>query len=524
MENNFCQNCGAKLEKGSSFCHNCGASIIIEKEIPDEERFKRHSERQPTTVYQIDKQEERKYSSDSDSSSKKKSKGLIAGIIIAIIVFGSIAIILPIALLASFGPFNYDYMGTISYSYDSTNISAANLDIANRAGDISITYDNSLSSLFEATIDVYGRNKATMNDTENFSDELINNEVQITFDSWTSYYEWFDKKAIRHDLNILINPQATVNYNIKTGSGEIFLDLTSPANTTITEFSISSGSGDIEILVDNNINFDVSDFNVETSSGNNYLDFGDNIVINANYFDICTSSGDIDIVMGSGVNLTASEITIHTSSGNNQLNFEGNSLVNADTILFCSGSGDIGIFSEKPGIVLEASLMNIDVSSGKINFLLNSDNEINIEELNLKTGSGDITLDTGEDTTINSSEINLDTSSGNIDIFCEEVNNQKDISWYVETGSGDITLSLEPTTLPAQSYSALFYCKTSSGNINIDYAIDEYTVGVKFTADTSSGRISLPGGYDIYQSDNFDSKAIKYSFDLQTGSGDISVD
>ena len=39
-ENNFCQNCGSKLELGVKFCSNCGASIIQDTEPPKAEETK----------------------------------------------------------------------------------------------------------------------------------------------------------------------------------------------------------------------------------------------------------------------------------------------------------------------------------------------------------------------------------------------------------------------------------------------------------------------------------------------------
>lgn len=519
MENRFCQNCGAKLEKDSIFCHECGSSVSSQKEPLLERSSTSQVKHEPVTSYPNKKHEANHYY----STSSNKKKEIIAGIIIAIIIFGSISIIIPITLLASLGPFNYNYLGTISYSYDSKEITATTLDISNRAGDISITYNHNLSGLLEASIAVYGRKKATMDDAITFSDSISNNKLQICFDSWSDIYNWFSPKAIKYDLNVVINPQAAVDFYIISGSGRIFLDLYSPTNTTITDFNLISGSGDIDVEIDDNINFEVSDFNVKTTSGNNHITFSDNVNINANSFSVKTGSGNIDLEVGSGGNITSPQMKIETNSGRNQLIFDGNNHIKADTIRFSTGSGNMEIISESQGVILEAQLLSIDVSSGDTDFCLNRENIINIKEIELTTGSGDITFDLGRDSTIYTSEIIINTSSGYIDIIFEQILIQNDISWDVETGSGDISLILEPTFLPSQSYRVTFDFQTSSGQIDIGYMLDEDKVGVKITADTSSGDISLPGGYDIYQSDNYDSKVIKYSFELQTGSGDISV-
>lgn len=69
-------------------------------------------------------------------------------------------------------------------------------------------------------------------------------------------------------------------------------------------------------------------------------------------------------------------------------------------------------------------------------------------------------------------------------------------------------------------FTANFDLRTSTGDVVVDFIFNE-DIGYKFTADTSTGDIDLPGHGESYISPDYSLKDNKFNFILDTSTGDI---
>jgi hypothetical protein len=527
----YCPKCGAQIKENSRFCHQCGA-IINWKEITPE-RDNNH--------YRIGIQEQRErgieeqehYYLDENSSTRtkkvKKSNGLKVIAVIAIALIASVAILTPISLLIAFGPLNYQYLESTNYTYEPTTIASTELEIYNQIGEVSIVYDNELSNLFDATIDIFGRKKADPNQAKTFQDSIItegsnSSKVKISFDSGIYLTGWLNPTALKYKITVRINPEAYIDFNVETSSGDISINNDGYSELIkISRFWFKTGSGDITATLPNNLKISNDDFKMKTSSGSINLNIGDNSFFEIDNFTIETGSGDINIQYGSSVTIISNYMIISTSSGSNDHYLDHNNTIMTSQLEISTGSGDIEFDVSNGAFLLEASTVDFSTSSGQIWCELPSQTNITLSDsLCLLTGSGDIHFDFGSNTIINCPVLFFHAVSGQIEIYCNDVEFVSTFTWQIQTGSGDILLELNPSIGISTSYEATFEIETASGSIEILHEIDMSSIGIKINADNVSGDINIPGGNDYYQSDSYDSKEIKYDFSLDTGSGDIT--
>ncbi|MFX1538528.1 MAG: zinc-ribbon domain-containing protein, partial [Promethearchaeota archaeon] len=392
MTYSYCPHCGTGIEKDSRFCHNCGANIEIRKEVP------RESETLYSEAYQESSAPfEQEYQAPVHEPRKSKSRVRFVWLAIGVVMIAALATIIPLSLLSTFGPFTYTYLGSTSYTYEPVSILDVSLSIDNGAGDVYINFDDSLSVLFEATIRVYGFKEASINDAITFEDQISNGKVIITFDSITSYEHW-SEKALKYDLEIFINPNAKVDFDLETYSGNISLESCSVFSATITALNLHALSGDISVDLGYETTITAPSINIKTSSGNIYVESYTDAVITSPSLTVEALSGDIDIYFG------------------------GYTVINSPLMAFKTSSG------------------NIDVQFG-------IDTIINSTSLIAEAASGDIYIDFSIDNVIYYSDVRVGTSSGNIDLYFEKALFQNDIDWDIDALSGDITLIIEQSTV-----------------------------------------------------------------------------
>ncbi|NHJ05051.1 MAG: zinc-ribbon domain-containing protein [Candidatus Heimdallarchaeota archaeon] len=458
----YCQNCGLKVDNDSRFCSNCGSNVEMKKEqSPDQGIY--------STTLDDDYVS---YNEGTFPTKNNKKRKIIAGVIIGFVIIASLGIIVPITLLSLYGPLDYRYIGDINYSFESSTVEIIDLDLETFVGDIDITIDNYQLELVTATIRVYGRSDATLVNATNFVTSTIGNKEILTFQ--TENYSNFDTTARYYDIDILINPLVAIEYHIETFSGSIWLDLGDAYNCTINDINLYSFSGDI------------------------YAAFG----IKSN--------------------IIADNLIFETSSGSINTYFESNTIINTTNIEFTTFSGDITTtFREQ--IVINCDTINLETSSGYGTLGFDLYNIVNVNHLRCKTFSGDFYFDFGYYAILSIPDIKMESSSGMIRLDAEDYQIACDVDWDIDTFSSDIIFNLNPDMSSHLNSTSIFAFDSSSGSIDISYGFNDLVIGLEVTATTTAGDIILPNAAEYYQSIGFDSKDIKYIFEIETFSGDIEV-
>lgn len=458
----YCQNCGSSVDDDAKFCPNCGSNVEIAK---------KESEERVIYSTAIDDDSSQIFNETYPKKNQKKRK-IIAGVVIAFVLLASVGIIVPITLLSMYGPLDYRHIGDLDYSFDSTTVEILSFDFDTFEGDIEVYADMSQSELVVATVDVYGRSDSTLIGATNFENSSNGNSVSIIF--VTESYSTFDTTARYYDLDITINPKMICEFNINTFSGSIDFDF-GDAESSIREISMNTFSGDI------------------------YAAFGYNTIINAESFSFESSSGSINTHVESNSKINVTEISYTTFSGDITASFREHVEIKCDTIILDTESG----------------FATLD--------LLNTNMEAN--HLIGTAFSGYITFDFSYYTNLTIPDISIDTSSGIIFLQTDDYIFNGNASWDIETFSGDIFIDIIPDMSSSKNSTLTFDVTSSSGKIDVEYDFSEIIVGLQASASTTSGNIDLPGGTqdDFYQSDYFDTRHIKYIFNLETFSGDIDI-
>jgi hypothetical protein len=458
-----CKYCGEYIEKDSRFCYFCGSSVGTDK-VPIDEK---EPQKEDMYTHTIDTAPTQKV------GKRKVKRKAVSGVIVAVVIIAALGVILPVTFISIYGPLNYRYIGSINYNSDVIITSNASLTIYNFAGDIDVDYNPLMTDAIKAEIFVYGRSEANISEALTFSVITNGNTSEFTFIDDSDYTFW-DKTAMRYNLEIEINPVIDFAFDIEAFSGNIDLNLDSPSTGDITEIKLESFSGNINADFGLSKDITTPTFYVYTSSGNIDLQFGTNVVINTDYF------------------------YVKAFSGNVKINFLG---VNE---LIVNGQIDIGASSGRTIFDYDAGILNA------VDMIINS-------------YSGNVVLLFGSSAEITLNEITIDVSSGNVEIGCDLNSFYSNISWNIMGFSGNVDIYLDPIIEPSINYTADFFVEVSSGNIGVMYGFSETEVGVQVTAATSSGDIDIPSGSSYYQSADFALKMKQYIFDLETFSGNIDV-
>ncbi len=458
MRKKTCKYCGEYIEDDSRFCYYCGSSVETERNI----------EGKKEDIYS------HTVKTDYKEPVKGKSRRKItSGVIIAFVIVGTLAVVLPITFISIYGPLNYKYIGTNTYDSGSLATNNATLSVNNFAGEVYVEYNPYITEVLMVEIHVYGRSDANILEAETFTVNFEDDTYEFVFIDDQEYSFW-DKTAMRYELEIDLNPSVDFDLDIETFSGNIVLDLDLLAHTTLTGFRLVTFSGNID------------------------ADFGQNTQINTPLFYSKTSSGNIDLRFGANTNINATNFNLDVFSGNIYIEFEeSNELFVDGQIELWSSSGNI-IFHIDSGILI-ADNMQINGFSGNIYLIFGTSTEVTLDE------------------------VAIDISSGNVEIDCL-CNFYSNITWNIEGFSGNVDIYLDPIIISNINYTAEFNVNISSGVIYILSNLDESQVGIEITAATSTGYIDLPSGSSFFQSPDYSLKTKKYIFDLETFSGNIEVE
>lgn len=166
---------------------------------------------------------------------------------------------------------------------------------------------------------------------------------------------------------------------------------------------------------------------------------------------------------------------------------------------------------------------NVNVTTGSVTLDFDSLTESEIRMLDVDVTTGSITADFGDNTFLNTSTVSLVTTTGSIDVSLQEVKFVDDITWTIETTTGSIDLTVDQVAIPSDNYIATFNVDTTTGSIDLLYTLAETDFGIRITAQTTTGSITLPGGGNLYESSGYSGELIKYIFDLDTTTGSIEA-
>jgi len=173
-----------------------------------------------------------------------------------------------------------------------------------------------------------------------------------------------------------------------------------------------------------------------------------------------------------------------------------------------------------PDAIAEYSL-TVTTGSVTLNFDSLTESEITMLDVDVTTGSVDV--DFGDNTFLNTSTVSLETTTGSVDVISQEVKFVDDIVWTIKTTTGSIDLTVDQVAIPSDNYIATFNVDTTTGSIDLLYTLAETDFGIRITAQTTTGSITLPGGGNLYESNGYSGELIKYIFDLDTTTGSIEA-
>jgi hypothetical protein len=199
---------------------------------------------------------------------KKSKNGQVGIIIIVVIVLAIIAGVVAVFVTRG-GPFTL--IGETDYTYASTANLNLTLNIDNSVGTVEIETDDTLTSLLEARLEMWGRSEASLSDGKNFTDTTAGGKVIISFDSGTPTWAWTNKSAFYQKLFIKVNPDAIAEYDLTVITGSVILDFDSIAES------------EIRMLV------------VDVTTGSITADFGDNTFLNTSTVSLVTTTGSVTI-------------------------------------------------------------------------------------------------------------------------------------------------------------------------------------------------------------------------------------
>lgn len=412
MSNKFCVYCGQQVEGNDQFCHKCGATVDNQKGSPpaQNQNDNLHSNSLATPVIK-----EKKH------HSAKKFKPLM---LIPIILF---SIALPFIIMSSIGSVKVP-IGTLDYEVNSMEYLDVELIIDNSIGLIDITYDDSMDALFEATIDVLGGVKSSIEDAKNFEHTMQNNITIITFDSEDDFVRHMSFKSLVHNVYISLNPDAIVNFALSSSIGNIRMDLDDVDNLVMNDVQLSSSTGSVKFYSDDAINTTIEDIDLSTDTGRIVFDFDDAIGTSVNQINFYASTGGIDASLGETMNIDSSDIVMSTSTGSIELTFE-NIIFNEDTnwdVETSTGSISIEFIQNIILPINFTTAFNVETSTGCI------------------TVDGEVAIDLGIAITADTNTGSIDLPSGfsyytSTDYYLK--NNQ--FSFTLLTSTGSITAEIE---------------------------------------------------------------------------------
>ncbi len=276
MNSQFCTHCGTQLTDAAVFCHKCGSKIELVKGVPtafpQEEVVtapaKHHAIAKPYSP---------------------KRRNVVTGVSIGIIL----AIIVPIILIAVFGSINFAVLGEIEFDVDSLAITNIDLSIDNSVGSVDIEYDNSMTKLFEATINVKGRPGSNIDEAQNFGMIIEPTKLIINFTSGEYSFFFWNKKAFTYNILVKLHPSAVVDYYVDADTGSVSLTTNGVDNLNFNDIYLTSNTGRVTLDMSGTGDATIQNLYLESDTGRISADLGEGTTLNTTEVTLTTDTGGI---------------------------------------------------------------------------------------------------------------------------------------------------------------------------------------------------------------------------------------
>lgn len=412
MSKNFCIYCGESLVEGSDFCNKCGKKIG---------KFEQKETEIVTKSDYVQSYEPKEHVGDSDYYHRRRRRHRVIPL-----VFGIIALLtIPFIIMTLVGLNNVELLGSIPFEVESTDVVNVDLFIDNSVGSIDIIYDDTMTGLFESTLNIYGNKDASISSANIFSmvnetDKLVIDFNSGPFHGWAFFWR---EDQFKYDIEILINPLAQVNIDIKASTGSIFASFNGINDVYLSQFSLQSNTGSIVVDSEGAENVTLSDVFIETDTG--YVDFDFDESLNTKIDDLYIDSdtGRVTVQLGTNTTLTGAQINISTSTGSvyvslTNIFFTGDTHWNVET-----STGSVKLTINQNNTLSHMFTANFDLrtSTGDVEVEFTFNEEIGYK-FTADTGTGDINLPnhgesyTSPDYFLKDNKFNfiLDTSTGDI--------------------------------------------------------------------------------------------------------------
>lgn len=380
LDEKYCVSCGTAVTSTDDFCFKCGAKIENYKELHEPSG----------NVRIVSERSNNLDSQDFESKRRHRSKRHFKPLIIILLITG--AIVAPIVVMSSISSIRSP-IGTLTYDVPTSGIIDVDLIIDNSLGSVNIIYDDSITNLFEAFIEVRGGLRATMEDAINFKHEVVGDTVIISFIDEQVFVSFLSMKSLSYEIDIWINPIAVVDFNIETSTGSITCSLDGNDNLLIKEAYFSSSTGSVNFIGGAVENTTIGDVFIESSTGSLLFDFRYSTVASLTDLVMDTSTGSVKAYLGETMTINCTVVNLSTSTGSVLLEY---------TNIIQLGDLD----------------WNLDTSTGSITLVFEQTilPGINCSSIyDLETSTGSITIDCEVNTGIGI-EIDADTSTGSINL------------------------------------------------------------------------------------------------------------
>ncbi|MBK5114984.1 MAG: hypothetical protein KGD59_11720 [Candidatus Heimdallarchaeota archaeon] len=225
---------------------------------------------------------------------KKNRNGIVGLIIVIVLILAIIGGVIAVFVTRG-GP--YTLIGETNYTYAPTTNLNLTLNIVNTAGSIEIEYDDTLTSLMEARLELWGRSEATIADAVNFTSSTAGGKVIISFDSGEVTWKWSDKDAFNQNLFVKINPDAIAEYSIITTAGSTDLDFDSLTESEIRMLDVTVTAGSITVDFGDNTFLNTSTVSLVSSAGSISVTSQDVKFVDDIAWTITTQAGSVDLII-----------------------------------------------------------------------------------------------------------------------------------------------------------------------------------------------------------------------------------
>ncbi|NHJ49131.1 MAG: zinc ribbon domain-containing protein [Asgard group archaeon] len=379
MEKQYCVSCGAAIAETDSFCFKCGSSVETTKTIQEVHNA--------SLVSQVSEEAPQRRTRKIKRHGKK----------IVFIPILILMILVPVIVISSVSHMQKP-LGTLTYDVPDSGITSIDLTISNDIGSVDIIYDDSISNLFEAVITVRGGLRASFDDAVNFNHEIIGDRININFFHNNELRNLFRMKQLNHEIDILMNPTATVDFDIQSATGSVSVEVEFEDDLVIENLSLESSTGSAKFYGNYLNNLTLGDVSLSSSTGSIVFDLEDSTNTYLTGLILHTSTGSVTADLGEYLTLDCSTVSLDTSTGSVTLAYSN--IIHENNVYWSlsTSTGSVNLFIEQTILSPTNASMDfvLDTSTGSVTTYCELDSEIGIE-IDADTSTGSITLPNGND-------------------------------------------------------------------------------------------------------------------------------